>query len=167
MRMRIVAALLVAVAAAGCGPKIDLTKGLQVVDVSTGWADKGIVGGQNKLVPSITFSLKNVSDKNLNVLDVNAAFHQNGEAADWDSDLVNVAGSEGLDPNATTKKFTVDSKQGYKSTGEETRADMLKNSHFIDAHVDLFAKYGNTQWVKIGEFPITRELLPSTSTLIK
>ena len=165
--MRIVAAFVVAAAAAGCGPKVDLTKGLQVTDVSTGWADKGIVGGQNKLVPSITFSLKNVSDKNLNVLDVNAAFHQNGESADWDSDLVNVAGSEGLDPGATTRKFTIDSKQGYKSTGDETRADMLKNSHFIDAHVVIFAKYSNTQWTKIGEFPVTRELLTSTQTLIK
>lgn len=165
--MRIAPALILAVVATGCGPKVDLTKGLQVVDVSTGWADKGIVGGQNKLVPSITFALKNVSDKSLNVLDVNAAFHQNGEVADWDTDLVNVSGSDGLDPNVTTRKFTVDSKQGYKSTDDETRADMLKNSHFIDAHVDLFAKYSNTQWTKIGEFPITRVLLPTVQTLIK
>ena len=165
--MRIAVALVLAVAAAGCGPKVDLSKGLQVVNVSSGWADKGIVGGQNKLVPSITFAVKNVSDKNLNVLDINAAFHQNGEEADWDTDLVNVAGSEGLDPNATSRTFTIDSKQGYKSTGDETRADMLKNSHFIDAHVDLFAKYSNTQWAKIGEFPITRVLLPAAPTLIK
>ena len=165
--MRIVAALLMALAAAGCGPKVDLSKGLQVVDVSTGWADKGIVGGQNKLVPSITFAVKNVSDKNLNVLDINAAFHQNGEDADWDTGLLNVAGSEGLDPNVTTRRFTIDSKQGYKSTGDETRADMLKNSHFIDAHVDLFAKYSNTQWAKIGEFPITRVLLPTPPPLVK
>lgn len=169
--MRTAAALLLAVAVgvstAGCGPKVDLTKGLQVVNVSTGWADKGIVGGQNKIVPSITFALKNVSDKSLNVLDVNAAFHQNGEDADWDSDLLNVAGSEGLGPGVTTRTFTIDSKQGYKGTGEETRAEMLKNSHFIDAHVDLFAKYSNTQWTKIGEFPITRVLLPTVQTQIK
>jgi hypothetical protein len=157
MRMRASVAILAAVLAAGCGQKVDLTKGLQVVDVSAGWADKGIVDGQNKIVPSISFTLKNVSDQNLVALDLNAAFHQNGETQDWDTDLVNIAGSEGLAPGATTKRFTVDSKQGYKGT--ETRAEMMQNSHFIDAKVDLFAKYGNTQWTRIGEFPVTRQLI--------
>ena len=46
---------------AGCGPAVDLTKGLQVTIVNTGWFDVGIVNGQNKLVPSISFTLKNVS----------------------------------------------------------------------------------------------------------
>jgi len=35
---------------AGCGPKVDLAKGLQVLTVSTGWYDAGLVNGQNKLV---------------------------------------------------------------------------------------------------------------------
>jgi hypothetical protein len=157
MRTRASLVLLLAVLAAGCGPKVDLTKGLQALDISTGWTDKGIVDGQNKLVPSISFTLKNVSDQNLVALDLNAAFHQVGEAQDWDTVLVGVAGSEGLTPGSTSKRFTVESKQGYKGT--ETRADMMKNSHFIDAKVDLFAKYSNTQWVRIGEFPITRQLI--------
>ena len=36
---------------------------------------------------------------------------------------------------------------------------MLKNSQFVDAKVDLFVKYGSTQWVKIGEYPIARQLI--------
>ena len=47
--------------------------GLQVQDVSTGWFDAGIVNGQNKLVPSITFRLKNISDQKLVVLQVQRA----------------------------------------------------------------------------------------------
>jgi len=156
MRVR-AAVLLLALFAASCGPKVDLTKGLEVVDVSTGWADKGIVDGQNKLVPSISFALKNVSDRTLTVLDLNAAFHQANDTADWDTDLVNIAGSEGLAAGATSRRITIDSKQGYKGT--ETRAEMMKNSHFIDAKVVLFAKYGNAQWTRIGEFPVTRQLI--------
>src|SRR4051812_28588013 len=120
MRVRALLAVLALVAAAGCGPKVDLTKGLQVVDVSTGWSDQGIVEGQNKIVPSISFALKNVSDQNLVVLDVNVAFRRVAETVDWDTALVNVAGTEGLAPGATSKSFTVNSKQGYKST--DTRA---------------------------------------------
>jgi hypothetical protein len=36
---------------------------------------------------------------------------------------------------------------------------MLKNSVFVDAKVDLFARHGSRTWVKIGEFPIERKLL--------
>ena len=57
-----------------CGPAVDLTKGLQILDVSTGWFDAGIVNGQNKLVPAISFKLKNVSDQKLTVLQVNVLF---------------------------------------------------------------------------------------------
>jgi hypothetical protein len=36
---------------------------------------------------------------------------------------------------------------------------MLKNSHFVDAKVDMMAKYASLQWKKIREFPIERLLL--------
>src|SRR5436190_23086432 len=143
-RLRLTALWAIAIAASACGPKVDLTKGLQVLDVSTGWVDAGIVDGQNKLVPSVAFSLKNVSDQKLAVLDVNARFVRVNEPDEWDSSLVSISGSEGLPAGATTKKYTVDCKLGYKGT--EPRLDMLKNSHFVDAKVQLFAKYSNVQW---------------------
>ncbi len=36
---------------------------------------------------------------------------------------------------------------------------MLQNAHFVDAKVELFAKYSNIQWVRMGVFPIERKLL--------
>ncbi len=40
----------------GCGgPEPDVKQALQLTDVVTGWFDAGIVNGQNKLVPTITF----------------------------------------------------------------------------------------------------------------
>jgi hypothetical protein len=39
---------------------------------------------------------------------------------------------------------------------------MLANSHFVDAKVELLAKYGSTQWKKIGEYPIKRVLIERT-----
>ena len=53
------------------GPPVDLKQGLQIDIVATGWYDAGIVDGKNKLVPSITFKLKNVSDQKLPMLQVN------------------------------------------------------------------------------------------------
>jgi hypothetical protein len=148
---------LLPVVTAGCGPAVDLTTGLEVLDVATGWHDAGIVDGKNKLVPSVTFKVKNLSDQSLIVLQINAIFRRVSENDEWGSGLAKIAGSEGLSPGATSTETTVRSYLGY--TGTESRAEMLNNSQFVDAKVELFAKYGSTQWAKVGEYPISRQLL--------
>jgi hypothetical protein len=151
--------LVAALAAAGCRPTVDLTKALLVENVSTGWFDEGVKDGKTKLVPSITFQLKNVSDETLVVLQVNAVFHRKNEPkAEWGTGFVSVAGSEGLKAGATSGPITIRSPLGYTGS-DQTREEMLHNSQFVDATVDLLAKYGSAQWTKVGEFPIERKLI--------
>ena len=142
----------------GCGPTVDLTKGLQFVSLGTGWFDAGVVNGQSKLVPSVSFTLKNVSTQSLGTLQVNAVFRHVNENDEWGSAFMTVAGSEGLAPNATTQVLTVKSQLGYTGS-DQTRLEMLANTHFVDVRVEMFAKYASTQWVRIGLVPITRELI--------
>jgi hypothetical protein len=155
-RLRLVS-LVALLAAAGCGKPVDLSAGLQVEDVTTGWFDTGMQNGQNKLVPSITFKLKNVSDRPLPVLQANVLFRRSTEETEWGSGFVTITGSDGLAPGATSQALVVNSQLGY--TGSESRQQMLANSLFVDAKVQLFAKYASTQWVKVGEFPVTRRLI--------
>jgi hypothetical protein len=67
-----------------------------------------------------------------------------------------VTGSDGLAPGASTDVLTVNSQLGY--TGIQPRAELLSNREFVDAKVEIFAKYASTQWTRLGEFPITRQL---------
>lgn len=158
MRNSLWLALAVALATASCGSTVDLAKGLEVVDVSTGWWDAGIVDGQqNKLVPTATFKFKNVSDQPLNILQANVVFRRVTEDKEWGSKFLKVAGSEGLAPGATSESQTAKSDLGY--TGTEPRQEMLANSQFVDAKVQIFAKYGSTQWQKVGEYAVPRTLL--------
>jgi hypothetical protein len=152
------AACVVAGVAAACSPTIDLTKGLQVEIIETGWYDAGIVKGQNKLVPSIRFRLKNVSGQTLSTVQVNALFRRVTEQDEWGSGFITAAGSAGLASGAMTEPLTIRSQLGYTGA-DQSRQEMLKNSHFVDAKVELFAKYGSAQWVRVGEYPIVRELL--------
>ena len=149
--------LLVLLVSAGCGPAVDLTKGLQTLDVSSGWYDAGIVNGQNKLVPVVSFKLKNVSGQKLVSLQVNGLFRRVAEKDEWGSGFISAAGSEGLAPGATTPTLTIKSPLGY--TGTEPRQEMLRNSHFVDARVELAAKYGSIQWTRIGDFLVARVLI--------
>lgn len=142
---------------AACGTPVDLARALQIEVVSTGWYDAGIVNGQNKLVPALSFKLKNTADQALGTLQVNALFRRVTDKDEWGSGFVTVAGSEGLKPGTTSDTITIRSQLGY--TGTEPRLDMLQNAQFVDAKVELFTKYGSTQWVKVGEYPIARRLL--------
>ena len=143
--------------APACSPGADVSTAIQVLEVSSGWYDAGIVNGQNKLVPSVTFKLKNTSDKPVTTLQANVLFHRVNSPEEWGSGFLRVAGSEGLAAGATTDPLTVKSDLGY--TGTETRADMLKNSQFVDATVRILAKAGSNYWHPLGEYPIERRLL--------
>ena len=159
MRALACAAIVAATAlAVGCGPTVDLSQKLKIDVTRTGWIDAGIVNGKNKLVPSITFRVTNQSDQTLVSLQVNGLFRRVNEKDEWGSGFVSAAGSQGLAPGATSQELTIRSQLGY--TGEDqSRQQLLQNSQFVDAKVELFAKYGSAQWKKMGEFPITRQLI--------
>jgi hypothetical protein len=159
-RLLILASL---VMSAGCGPTIDVSKGLEVTLVNSGWYDAGIVNGQNKLVPSVTFKLKNVSDQTLGSLQVNALFRRVTDKDEWGNGFLTAAGSNGLAPGAETQPLTIRSPLGYTGS-DQSRQEMLSNSHFVDAKVELFAKYGSAQWKRVAEYPIKRALIEKTPT---
>ena len=140
------------------GPPVDLKQGLQIDVVATGWYNAGIVDGKNKLVPTVSFTIKNLSDQNLVSLQMMASFFRVADtSSEWGNSLLTVAGSGGLAPGATTPTLTMKSPLGY--TGTEPRGEMLQNTHFVDALVKLVAKYGSAQWTHVREVPIERKLI--------
>jgi hypothetical protein len=158
MRASLLTATLLALTVSGCGgPTVDLAQGLEILDVKTGWLDVGIVDGKNKLVPSISFRLKNVSDQPLPVLQINALFRRVTEPEEWGNAFRTVADGDALAPGATSDVVVVSSDLGY--TGTEPRLEMLQNKAFVDASVDLLAKYAALQWKLIAKYPIARELI--------
>jgi hypothetical protein len=144
------------IAACACSPSVDLSKALNVQTISSGWIDEGVVKGKKKLVPAISISLKNTSDRNLKMLQLNALFRRVGDSDEWGSDFVTASGVDGLPPGGATA-VSVKSPLGY--TGTQSGSEMLSNSYFVDARVDLFARYGATRWTRLGQYRITRQLL--------
>ncbi|HVZ21343.1 MAG TPA: hypothetical protein VG871_09795 [Vicinamibacterales bacterium] len=142
---------------AGCTRSRDVQKDLKIVDVHTGWYDAGIVDGKNKLVPSISLRLQNVSQEAIANVQMNAVFHRVGEQEAWGEHFVRAVDRSGLDAGATGSPLVLRSQLGY--TGTESRAQMLQNSQFVDARVEVFGKHGSNNWQKMGEFRIDRKLL--------
>ena len=152
-------ACLLCISSLACGnqPAQDITQILTVNDAKTGWYDAGVENGMNKLVPSVVLTLKNSGRQPITNVQLNAVIRRVGETEEWGGAYVKVIGANGLAPGASTKPIVLRSNLGY--TGIEPRVQMLKNKQFVDAQVQVFVKHGGEQWVKLHEWPVTRELL--------
>lgn len=137
--------------------RVDPTTVLKPTEVITGWYDVGIEDGKNKLVPSISLRLMNQSDDEIESVQINAIFKRQGEAEMWGEHYGWAVQREPLSPQGSTQPLVLRSGLGY--TGEQPRAQMLRNREFVDAKVEIFLKQGSRVWAKLAEFPIERQLL--------
>lgn len=149
-------ALTAALGAAGCGPSGSVQQ-LAFTDIVSGYHDEGVVNGENKIVPQISFRLQNNGAEPLGVVQLNVHFMADGADGNMDEVLTRVGG-DGLAAQQSSEPLTVRSKVGY--TSQQSRADMLQNSQFRDIKVKVFAKSGSSQWSQIGDFTVDRTLLP-------
>jgi hypothetical protein len=161
--IRISALALTLAASIGCGASVDAVAALEPIDVVTGWYDDGIVeGGKNKLVPSVTLKLRNKSDQPLRSIQINAIFRRVGEQEMWGEYFGwGVPRSPELAPGAVTDPLVMRSTLGY--TGDQPRMQMLQNSQFVDAKVEIYVKQGSKTLAKLAEYPIQRQLITRTS----
>ncbi len=139
-----------------CGAEPDAQQALKVTDVVTGWLDKGIVDGQNKLVPTISLKVRNGADRPLSYLQINAVFRIVDDAEELGSKVIWATHGDDLQPGARLGPFNLSSDLGYSSPAPRTQ--MLQHSMFKDAKVELFVKQGSRQWARLGEYRIDRQL---------
>ena len=176
--------VLAAACGSGCGAPLDVESTLTVTDVTTGWLDVGLDEiGRNKLVPTISFRLENVSERDdIRTLQLNGVFRRclqappgqpmpvsdvspadeqagtcAGEPQEWGNAYVHAVGREGLDPGMAAGPFTMESGQGY--TGEQSRIEMLEHRDFVDVKLEIFVKHRSNPWVRLSEHLIDRQLL--------
>ena len=146
-------------AAAACGPEPDLAASLKLVPEISGYYDPGLQpDGQNKLVPSMTFRLKNEGPLPLNYVDIVIAYWPVGADGEKDSLQIKGIGSTALEPGQTSEPFTVRSSVGYLSP--MPRAEFFQSSYYTGFIIKVFAKRkGKT--TPLGEFPVEARLLPA------
>lgn len=147
----VVAALLLA----SCGGNVDIKQAVQVTDVSTGWFDAGVVDGKNKLVPSVTFRLRNTSDEDLSAVSINIVF----KFVDNGDDLEEIFKQRVPFENKQTELLTVRAQTGFTGEPPQSRADMLRNSYFRDVEAIVFARQASAQWVELNRVRVERQLL--------
>jgi len=156
-RAWLIVALLAGLAgSAACGAEPDAKQALTVTDVVTGWLDKGVVDGQNKLVPTISLKIRNGADRSLSYLQINAVFRIVDDTEELGSKVVWATQGGDMQPGSSLGPFNLSSDLGYSSPAPRTQ--MLQHSMFKDAKVELFVKQGSRQWARLGEYRVDRQL---------
>jgi len=138
-----------------CAGSVDVKTALQVTDVSTGWFDAGVVDGKNKLVPSVTFRLKNGSDRDLSAIALNVMF----KFADNDDVHDEVFKQRVVLENKQTELITVRSQVGFTGEPPQTRLEMLQNRSFRDQDAVILVRQGAAQWITLHRVRVERKLL--------
>jgi hypothetical protein len=160
-RGRLHAGLWLAISVAACGASVDIKQAIEVADASSGWFDAGIVDGKNKVVPSVTFKLRKKPEADLSGVALNVAFRYVPEPGSnveepWEDFYVQRA--EFKNGNETDL-LVVRLPNGYTGDPPQSRAEMLKNSHFRDVRAHIFARVTSAQWVEIGAIDVQRQLI--------
>jgi len=157
-RLAIFGVTTLALIAAACGSP-DL-KTLKIVNVVSGYHDAGITPDHlNKLVPAVTFQLKNEGTQSLKYVDLAVDFWEIGADGPKDSMVVSGIGRDALDPGQTADSITVHANIGY--TSPAARVDFFSLSSFKGFTVKVFAKFGG-RTTPLGELKVEPRLLPST-----
>src|SRR4029453_1448723 len=116
-RLLLVFTCVAAAAACGSSARENIPKLVEPVDVRTGWFDAGVENGMNKLVPTVTLTLKNVSSDPVENVHLKSVIRRVGETEEWGGAYQKVVGMDAIPPGGTTKPIVLRSNLGY--TGSE------------------------------------------------
>lgn len=140
---------------AACSQPADLKTSLQITDVATGWFDAGIVDGKNKLVPSITFRIRDVSDTDLSSVSLNLVFKYTDNAETHEEVYKQRLPIE----NKQTELLTIRSQTGHVGEPPQSRQEMLQNSFFRDMEAVILVRQSASQWVELHRVRVDRQLV--------
>ncbi len=161
---RLSAALLLACAASACD-QVDLKSSFEITELSSGYHDAGVNDvGDNKLVPSLSFKIKNISTEPISSVDMLVFFWgvEFDLPKELDEVIVTVVNSDGIAPGATSEMIVVRSKQGY-ALQQQARSELFNHRLFRDSTAKLFLKRAG-KIVPFGEYTIDRRVLLAAPT---
>lgn len=140
----------------GMSPE-ELKASLEIVEVSSKWVAKTYQPWPPKLVlvPTITFSVKNLSAKPLNYLNFNGIFKFRDDQENLGDNFLAAIRKEPVPPGGTSKAITLKSNFGVEGT---SLAKFKDNPQWKPVVCRLFVQSKSPIHVLLGEYEISREI---------
>jgi hypothetical protein len=135
----------------------ELKAAVEIVEVSSKWVAKTYQPWPPKLVlvPTITFRVKNISDKPLNYLNFNAIFKFRDDQENLGDNFLAAIRKEPIPSGGTSKVITLKSNFGVEGT---SLAKFKDNPQWKPMICKLFIQSKGSVHVLLGEYEISREI---------
>ena len=137
----------------------ELEGSLELIDFESKWVEKIYQPWPPKLilVPAISLKIKNVSEKPLKYVYLNANFKFRDDVAILGDGFIQAIGAEPLMPGETSSTVLLKSTYGIEGQNLE---QIKNNPFFLSKIVDvkLFAKSQGSQYIPLGEWEISKNI---------
>jgi hypothetical protein len=135
----------------------ELKAAVEIVDVSSKWVAKAYQPWPPKLtlVPTITFSVKNVSGRPLNYLNFNAIFKFRDDQENLGDNFLAAIRKDPIPPGETSQAITLKSNFGVEG---KALAQFKDNPQWKTVICRLFIQSKGSVHVLLGEYEISREI---------
>jgi hypothetical protein len=134
----------------------EVKNSLEVVWHDTQWVDKKVTPQEIKIVPCISIKVKNVGQRPLQYVDINAVFEFEESGAVFDDGMARLF-KEPLNPGETSEKIVIKSSYGYSASSRG--AFMENKDKWKKMQAKLFARAKGSGLVRIGGlYPIKQEI---------
>lgn len=164
MRKNVVLGLVISVVLAslllpsckGISPE-ELKASLEIIDVSSKWVAKTYQPWPPKLVlvPTLSFRVKNITDRPLTYLNFNAIFKSRDELENMGDNFLAAIRKEPIPPGGTSPLITLKSNYGNEGT---SLAHFKDNPQWKPVICRLFVQSKGSVHVLLGEYEISREI---------
>jgi hypothetical protein len=135
----------------------DLKAAIDITEVSTKWMEKKYEPWPPKLVlvPSITFRIKNISDKPLRYINFNANFRYQDDFENLGDSFLAAIRKKQLMPGETSDEITLISNYGVEG---KNLAHFENNPAWKIVTCHLFAASKGSQYIPLGNYTISRKI---------
>jgi hypothetical protein len=140
----------------GVSPE-ELKASVEIIEVSSKWVEKTYEPWPPKLtlVPTISFRVKNISDKPLNYLNFNAIFKFPDDQENLGDNFLAAIRKEPIMPGETSPVITLKSNFGVEG---KSLASFKDNPQWRPMVCRLFIQSKGSPHVLLGEYEISREI---------
>jgi len=140
----------------GMSPE-ELKASLEIIEMSSKWVAKTYQPWPPKLVlvPTISFRVKNISDKPINYMNFNAIFKFRDDLENLGDNFLAAIRKEPIPPGEASQVITLKSNFGVEST---SLAKFKDNPQWKTVICKLFVQSKGSIHVLLGEYEVSREI---------
>jgi len=134
----------------------EVESSIKVIVINTDWTYKYRTKNEVRIVPEITFKIKNVGKKPLQHLIANVIFELEGLNQELGNGWKPIITKKPLAPGETSEPITIKSGFGYRASS--VKAFYRNYYDWKRAWANVFIKWKGSRYVKFGSFEIKKHI---------